>query len=84
MSLVIQDIGIDCADPKSQAEFWSAALGWEIQYVGAWEAEIALEEEVVQSDESWSTIISDLPNVPRLAFGNDLPPIVVPQVMRHW
>ena len=68
MSLVIKDIIIDCADPKNQAEFWSAALGWEVLYVGGWDAEIALGSTVVQASESWSRISIDLPNMPNLVF----------------
>ena len=66
MSLVIKDIIIDCADPKNQAELWSAALGWEVLYVGGWDAEIALGSTVVQASESWSRISIDLPNMPNL------------------
>ena len=68
MSLVITAISIDCADPKSQAEFWSAALGWKVESVEAWAAEVALGTEVVEANESWSSITIDLPNVPRLIF----------------
>ena len=68
MRLVINDIVIDCADPGSQAEFWSAALGWDVEHVGAWDAEVTLGAEVVQANESWSSIITDLPNVPRVVF----------------
>ena len=65
MSIVMIAITIDCADPRTQAEFWSAALGWEIESVEVWDAEISRGEKVVQSRESWSNIISAAPNAPR-------------------
>ena len=65
MSIVMTAITIDCADPRTQAEFWSAALGWEIESVEVWDAEISRGEKVVQSRESWSNIISAAPNAPR-------------------
>ena len=65
MSIVMTAITIDCADPRTQAEFWSAALGWEIESVEVWDAEISRGGKVVQSRESWSNIISAAPNAPR-------------------
>ncbi|MYD50721.1 MAG: VOC family protein [Dehalococcoidia bacterium] len=65
MSIVMTAITIDCADPRTQAEFWSAALGWEIESVEVWDAEISRGEKVVQSRESWSNIISAAPNAPK-------------------
>ena len=68
MCVVINDITIDSADPKSHAEFWSAALEWKVEYVGEWDAQITLAENVAQSGESWSSITTNMPNVPRLVF----------------
>ena len=30
MSVVINNLTVDCRDPKALAEFWTAALGWQI------------------------------------------------------
>jgi catechol 2,3-dioxygenase-like lactoylglutathione lyase family enzyme len=30
MSVVINTLTVDCRDPKSLAEFWTAALGWHV------------------------------------------------------
>ncbi len=68
MSLDLTAIVIDCADPKRQAEFWTAALAWKVEHVGAWDAEITLGEDVVQANENWSSIGNDRPDVPRLVF----------------
>ena len=65
MSITIVAMTIDCADPRTQAEFWSAALGWEIESVEVWDAEISRGEKVIQARESWSNIISAAPNAPR-------------------
>ena len=69
MSLVIKDISVDWVDPRNQARFWSAALGWNVEYVWVVEADVALGARVVQAEESWSTVITDMPNMPRLVFG---------------
>ena len=30
MSVVINNLTVDCQDPKALAEFWTAALGWQV------------------------------------------------------
>ena len=30
MSVVINNLTVDCRDPKALAEFWTAALGWQV------------------------------------------------------
>ena len=65
MSIVIVAITIDCVDPRTQADFWSAALGWRIESVEVWDAEISRGGKVVQARESWSNIISAAPNAPK-------------------
>jgi predicted enzyme related to lactoylglutathione lyase len=34
MTSVINEIVVDCADPERVAEFWGAALGWDVQREG--------------------------------------------------
>jgi predicted enzyme related to lactoylglutathione lyase len=68
MRLTINEITIDCVDPKRQAEFWSEALGWDINNGGDWDAEITLGDQVVQANESWSSITSGLPDLPYVVF----------------
>jgi catechol 2,3-dioxygenase-like lactoylglutathione lyase family enzyme len=40
MSLRIECLTIDCADPDRLADFWSAALGWQRVYQDAYEVAI--------------------------------------------
>ena len=30
MSVVINSLTVDCRDPRALAEFWTAALGWQV------------------------------------------------------
>ena len=68
MSLRISALNIDCADPRSQAEFWSAALGVDIEYVGKHDAQITLGGEEVNATEEWASLKTGIPGFPRLVF----------------
>ena len=68
MRLTIHEIAIDCVDPRRQAEFWSAALGWEINNGGDWDSEVTLGDRSVQANESWCSIASGLPALPYVVF----------------
>ena len=68
MSLIIHDIGFDCADPRRQAEFWAAALRWQVQRAATWDAEISRGAKTLKATEDWSIIKNDVPGSPRIAF----------------